>query len=142
MAATDEQKNNNNDRETTILLLNLLKVDKRGWNICLFEDNSKIRACLCNHCKSVCRDAVELGCDHEDKDIFTYCNSCLSDLIQNNNDKCPINNHENPIIFSLRSNRRQILTSIVICPYSVEFKQMSKEIGNNQPLRFTIERLN
>ena len=119
------------DEETT-MLLNLLKFDNKGWNMALFQDKMKITTCICQHCKAICRDAVELGCDHKDDEIFTYCEICLSNIVEDKNGKCPINNHDNPIIFSSRSMRRQISKSIVICPYSAEFIQMNKHNMNEK----------
>eukprot|EP01083_Nonionella_stella_P063346 164611_1 len=81
---------------------------------------------LCGNCKEVCRDAVELGCDHEDEDIILFCNSCLKDVISTNANKCPINQHFDPIICPVRSVRRQILKSSVLCPYSVQFKKRNR----------------
>ena len=126
-SAESDQKNDGEDVEIVVSLLNLLKVDGKGWNIALFEDKMKITACICHHCKSVCRDAVELGCDHEDDEIFTYCEMCLSNLVEDSNGKCPIDGHENPIIFASRAMRRQISKSTVICPYSEEFKQINDD---------------
>ena len=111
-------------------LLSILRSDGKGWDIGLFEDKIKITTCLCHHCGSVCDKAVELGCDHEDNDIFIHCNNCLSDLIQDNDGKCPINKHENPIIAPSRAIRRQISKSTVICPYSTQYAQQQK-LGKN-----------
>lgn len=54
--------------------------------------------CLCANCNSVCCDAVELGCDHQDNEIFPYCNECLSELIKNSDGLCPIKKHTHPSI--------------------------------------------
>ena len=83
----------------------------------------------------VCHDAVELGCDHNDEDICQYCNNCLINLISNNNDKCPINNHINPIIVPNRATRRHILKLMVNCPYSIKYKQQQQRNKNNNGQR-------
>eukprot|EP01084_Bolivina_argentea_P290225 498464_1 len=103
------------------MILSLIKVNDQGWNISLFEDNT-ISNELCNHCKSVCCDAVELGCDHIDENVYLYCSKCLYKLIENNDAKCPINSHSNPIVTHVRSVRRHILQSTVVCPYSFKYK--------------------
>eukprot|EP01084_Bolivina_argentea_P016823 31423_1 len=116
-----------------IALLKLLKVDDKGWRIGLFDNQIKITTYLCNHCNAVCCDAVELACDHEDIDIFAYCKKCLADLIDDNDGKCPINKHINPIVSAARSIRRQISEATVICPHSCEFqRQNSKHIVVNE----------
>eukprot|EP01084_Bolivina_argentea_P255345 429457_1 len=101
----------------------LLKVDNKGWNIALFDESIKISSCLCAHFGSVCVDAVELGCDHdENDDIFLHCKSCLMDLIKDNGNKCMISGHNNPPLSVVRAARRQISKSMVVCPYSKQFK--------------------
>ena len=107
-------------------ILSTLKVDGKGWKIGLFMDTDEILKYLCAHCNSVCCDAVELGCDHDDNDISLYCNKCLTELIQNNGNKCIINSHCNPSIVAVRSVRRQIYESMVICPFST-FKRKYQE---------------
>eukprot|EP01084_Bolivina_argentea_P224192 379170_1 len=101
-------------------LLSLLKIDEKGWNIALFENN--VKHCLCAHCGSVCCDAVELGCEHEEDDIFLYCKCCLSELIRDNDNKCMITSHINPPLIAARATRRQISKSTVMCLYSREYK--------------------
>eukprot|EP01083_Nonionella_stella_P190293 704784_1 len=110
-------------------LLSLLKVNNKGWNIALFKDTNNVSDYLCAHCNSVCCDAVELGCDHDDNDIFLHCKQCLSDLIINNDNKCIINSHINPSLTSVRATRRTISKSAVVCPYSTQFKT---RINNTQ----------
>eukprot|EP01084_Bolivina_argentea_P297860 513226_1 len=111
-------------------VVSLLKIDDRGWNISLFEDKNRISASLCEYCKSVCCDAVELGCDHDDNEICSYCKECLIDLVKHNENKCPINQHDNPVISPVRSVRRQILKSLVICPYSIKYKQQQLKMND------------
>ena len=104
--------------------LSLLKINDKGWNIKIFEDETKAEALMCAYCGGVCCDAVELGCDHDDIDILLYCNYCLTELIKkNNNNKCPINNHLNPIILSSRVCRNDILKLNILCPYSIQYKK-------------------
>eukprot|EP01083_Nonionella_stella_P247976 859095_1 len=107
-------------------LLSLLKVNGNGWNASLFQDQNVVNTSLCGNCKDVCRDAVELGCDHDDDDIILFCNSCLKNLISTNGNKCPINQHLDPIVFPVRSARRQVLKTSVICPYSIQYKNRNK----------------
>eukprot|EP01084_Bolivina_argentea_P303108 523263_1 len=112
-------------------IMSLLKTDDKGFNTTLFVN--KNNALLCESCNLVCCDAVELGCDHDDDDdICSYCNVCLKALIKNNNQNCPINNHKSPIIFPLRSVRRQIWKASVICPYSKQYIQMNN--NNNKEI--------
>eukprot|EP01084_Bolivina_argentea_P051264 94301_1 len=109
-------------------IVNLLCVNGKGWNIDLFEEKNDILHTLCANCGSVCKDAVELGCDHEDIDIFLYCNGCLMELMNKNNGNCPINNHPKGIISKNRATRRLIAKCTVLCPYSIEYKQRNKNI--------------
>eukprot|EP01083_Nonionella_stella_P037261 101579_1 len=104
-------------------LISLLKVNDNGWNVSLFEDQNPNNAILCGNCKEVCRDAVELKCDHDDDDLVLFCDACLRDLISTNDNKCPINQHLDPIVSPVRFARRQILKSSVICPYSMQYKR-------------------
>eukprot|EP01083_Nonionella_stella_P277180 942296_1 len=92
-------------------LIALLKVNDNGWLLSLFEDQNELNRSLCGNCKEVCRDAVELGCDHKDNEIVLFCNACLKDLISTNGNKCPINQHLDPIVSPVRSLRSQILES-------------------------------
>ena len=104
-----------------------LKIKGKGWNIQLFDDQMKLQECICSHCKAVCVDAVELGCDHKDEEIYPFCEQCLQQSIHQNNDTCIINGHQNPIILPSRSIRRQILKSIVFCPYSSTYQNSNKQ---------------
>eukprot|EP01084_Bolivina_argentea_P284206 486997_1 len=117
-------------------LIKLLQTDGKGWNYDLFENENEILHALCKHCGCVCMEAVELGCEHEDKDIYLYCNKCLKNIIRNNNRNCPINNHLNPIICRNRSIRRLISKCVILCPYSVKYKQKmifkNRNIENDQ----------
>ena len=113
-------------------LLSLLKIDDNGWNIELFQDPIKMNACLCNHCGGVSCNPVELSCDHDDNDIYVYCHTCLSNMISDNDDKCPINKHDKPIIVSSRALRRHISRSMIVCPYSVHCKQAYNEEGKQE----------
>eukprot|EP01083_Nonionella_stella_P168165 567022_1 len=99
-------------------------------NPLLFKDQRQIAFCLCIHCDSVCRNAAELGCDHDDDDILLYCKNWLQLLIRDSDGKCPINAHPNPSIHLNRAIQRQITKSIVICPYSSQYK-MLKTTQNN-----------
>ena len=115
-------------------LASLLKVDGNGYELDLFKDRDQLRQNLCNRCHAVCCDPVELGCDHDDEQIFIYCSGWLSQLIDESGQKCPINGHPNPEVFASRSIRRQIAKATVLCPYSIEFKQRVRvqqaELGN------------
>eukprot|EP01083_Nonionella_stella_P032736 89584_1 len=120
-------------------LTSLLQVNDNGWNLSLFEDQNEVNTSLCGNCKEVCCDAVELGCDHDDDDIVLFCNSCLKDLISTNSNKCPINQHLDPIISSVRAVRRQILRASVICPYSIQYKRRNKNANvDNEVVMDTI----
>eukprot|EP01083_Nonionella_stella_P313777 1127863_1 len=120
-------------------LVSLLRVNENGWNVSLFQKQNIVDTALCGNCNEVCRGAVELGCDHDDKEIVLFCNSCLKDLISTNDNKCPINQHLDPIVSPVRSLRRQILQSSVICPYSVEYKRRNKNANiDNQVVMDTI----
>eukprot|EP01084_Bolivina_argentea_P291551 501093_1 len=116
---------------STEIVNKMLKVDGRGWNISLFEDAHQVSNCLCAHCGTVCCDTVELGCDHNENDIFLYCHICLSELIKKNDNKCMINGHYNPPLDAARAIRRQISKSIVACPYSTIFKTRNTFKKNN-----------
>mmetsp|Transcript_16539 Transcript_16539/g.26212 ORF Transcript_16539/g.26212 Transcript_16539/m.26212 type:complete len:542 (+) Transcript_16539:87-1712(+) len=110
-------------------VLSVLKVDGKGWNIQLFEDQSELKGCVCASCHGVCDNAAELDCDHdEDEEILAYCHSCLQRLIAENHGKCPINSHENPLIARSRTNRTRIAKLTAICPYSTHSRMQ-------QPLR-------
>ena len=89
-------------------ILSVLKIDDNGWNAKLFQDKNAVNNVLCRNCNGVCRDAVELGCDHDDDDIFLFCDKCLKELIKDNDNKCIINNHSNPEISANRSQRRSV----------------------------------
>eukprot|EP01084_Bolivina_argentea_P048243 88900_1 len=121
-------------------LIALLKVNDTGWLLSLFEDQNELNRSLCGNCKEVCRDAVELGCDHDDDDaIVLFCDSCLKDLISTNGNKCPINQHLDPIVYPVRSVRRQILKSSVICPYSTQYQRRNKNVNiDNEVVMDTI----
>eukprot|EP01083_Nonionella_stella_P016023 44801_1 len=123
-------------------LISLLKVNDNGWNLSLFEDQNLLNRSLCGNCKEVCRDAVELGCDHDDDAIVLFCDSCLNDLISTNGNKCPINQHLDPIVSPVRSARRQngqILKSAVFCPYSTQYQRRNKNVNiDNEMVMDTI----
>ena len=95
-----------------------MKSHDKGWDIRIFIDSAKISSCICNACNSVCCDAVELGCDHNDEDIYLYCDKCLNAIIESNHNNCPIDNHAIPVIYPSRAARRQISKSMVHCPFT------------------------
>eukprot|EP01084_Bolivina_argentea_P029393 54570_1 len=117
-------------------LIKLLQDDNRGWKTDLFENTNGILHALCARCGSVCKDAVELDCEHDDEVIFLHCADCLQELISKNNGNCPINNHINPIIARSRATRRLISKCIMLCPYSIQYQQRAiqykNDIQNNQ----------
>eukprot|EP01084_Bolivina_argentea_P063515 115956_1 len=114
--------------------LSALKINDKGWDIEIFEDDTKISGCLCANCEGICCDAVELGCKkkHNNNDIFLYCNQCLTDLINDNHNKCPINLHDNPEIIPTRAVRRQICNSTVLCPFSFKYKSKQNVFANHK----------
>ena len=98
-------------------------MNDKGWNPAIFVNGNKMGAFLCEHCRSVCRDCSELGCNHDDDEIIhSYCLQCLESLVQQNGGKCPINQHSEPVIIPNRSNRGKILKATVYCPFSVSYK--------------------
>eukprot|EP01083_Nonionella_stella_P191465 708643_1 len=106
----------------------LLQVKGKGWNEKLFV--SKVPNITCQSCKHICKDAVELGCDHAEIDAF--CKKCLSQVLDGNNNKCPINSsHVNPPIVSARTLRRQILSLKVNCPNSAAYLDQNKQNDPN-----------
>eukprot|EP01083_Nonionella_stella_P040681 110309_1 len=132
--------------DTTLLqtaTTSLLQVDNYGLDSDLFEDQHQISFCLCVHCNSVCRNASELGCDHDYDQICLYCKDCLQLLIQDSDGKCPINAHLNPSIHSNRAIQRQIAQSLVICPYSSKYKMLKRtqNIDDDHRISDTIEGL-
>eukprot|EP01083_Nonionella_stella_P212684 767804_1 len=110
------------DTSETYELLSLLKVDNKGWNVALFENEMKISAAMCAVCSSICVEPVELSCEHNYQDTYLYCNQCLHELIASNDGKCPIDNHKDPKIVPNRAMQRQISRATVICPYSTDFR--------------------
>eukprot|EP01083_Nonionella_stella_P134138 408125_1 len=117
-------------------ILASLKTNNQGWSIGLFQDQHAVQSFVCFQCKCVCCDAVELGCDHDDDDIFLYCHSCLTQLVNQNDNKCPIDQHNDPTIIPNRTLRRQISKSMTYCPYSSAYKSdhpsSHKNDDNNQ----------
>eukprot|EP01084_Bolivina_argentea_P017592 32836_1 len=103
------------ETERNTELLSLLKVNGEGWNIAVFQEQNKISAVLCKNCNAVSCDGVELGCEHDDNDIYLYCNKCLRTMVKQNNNKCPIDSHANPVIIASRSSRRLVLNATVCC---------------------------
>eukprot|EP01084_Bolivina_argentea_P014337 26773_1 len=102
-------------------LFEQIQSDGNGWNCEIFINKDKMDEYKCQSCGNICKDCVELGCDHQDNDIELYCNNCLKILINLNNSTCPINSkHKNPIISSNRAIRKQILKLQVICPNSLK----------------------
>ena len=97
MARQNRQQSIFESSEMEDELLSIIKIDGKGFNLALFEDADKMSQNICEHCKGVCCDPMELGCDHDDDDIFLYCNLCLTQLIEDKDGNCPIDNHTNPI---------------------------------------------
>ena len=109
------------------LTASLLKGDDKGWGVHLFKNQMQISACMCAHCGSVCCDAVELGCEHNDDDNLLYCNKCLKFIITDNNGKCPVDSHADPSTIPNRAIRRQIAKCTVGCPYSRAFQALKSQ---------------
>ena len=109
-------------------VMSLLKDEGNGWKPELFENQEAAKVALCEHCNAVCCNAVELGCDHDDDaDICLYCNECLQRIIDENGGQCPIDSHDDPVIISNRSMRRQILKYDAVCPHSLSPKKGNKQ---------------
>eukprot|EP01084_Bolivina_argentea_P014336 26771_1 len=100
-----------------------LQANEKGWDCKLFINIEKVDAFKCKKCQQICKNAVELGCDHDDNEIDLYCSICLKNIIKLNDNKCPINSkHINPQIQSNRSSRKQILNLKVMCPNSERYQ--------------------
>eukprot|EP01084_Bolivina_argentea_P131836 232650_1 len=120
----------------------LFQVNGKGWDTRLLVNKDKISEYDCHSCGEICRDAVELGCDHKDDEITLYCNICLMDVIKQNENRCPINkSHINPPIQSNRAVRRNILKLIVYCPNSIQYKKQNQLFNNdnNNMIRDTLQ---
>eukprot|EP01083_Nonionella_stella_P048075 128738_1 len=79
-------------------MLASLKVNNKGWDIGIFRGQHLLKSCVCPQCHGACCEAVELGCDHDDNDIFLFCHLCLKQLVKDNDNKWPIDQHNEPII--------------------------------------------
>jgi len=107
-----------------------------GWDVLLFEDQSKILDRLCAFCNSVCCDAVELECEDDGKndddiEIYQYCKVCLQQIVNDKGDDSKM--------VPIRSMRRKISKARVICPYSAKYKQrkFAQNANNAQQLTDT-----
>eukprot|EP01084_Bolivina_argentea_P014338 26774_1 len=109
-----------------------IQSEEKGWNCALFINKDKLSDYKCKSCNNICKDCVELACEHDDIDIELYCNYCLKTLIANNNQTCPINSkHINPDTQSNRAIRKQILKLQVMCPNSLEYKTSFENDSDN-----------
>ena len=55
----------------------------------------------------------------------------MNDLINDNNGKCLINQHLNPIIIANRATRRHISKLMVMCPYSTQYRKKNNNQQND-----------
>eukprot|EP01084_Bolivina_argentea_P024424 45511_1 len=109
----------------------ILRPNDFGWNSALFNDPLHITTFICKQCNNVCHEAVELACDHDNKDESCYCAECLTQILKENNNTCPINpQHKNAIYHSSKTVRKCILKLLVNCPHSLQYKYKIKQ--NNE----------
>ena len=101
-------------------MLQMVKVDGRGWDSALFVNADKVSPYLCADCHQVCCGAVTLGCDHDEDKKLLYCNRCLAELIEQNSNMCIIDSHSDPYTLPHRTTRRRIGSLMIRCPFSRE----------------------
>eukprot|EP01084_Bolivina_argentea_P170325 295145_1 len=97
----------------------------KGWNINLFVKKDKASQRLCGQCNNVCFNAVELICNKQSDDTDTddehevdYCKYCLSQYLQQNNNKCPVCGHPNASLNDIQYIRNKINRLKIFCPRS------------------------
>eukprot|EP01084_Bolivina_argentea_P263745 446515_1 len=109
------------------IIEDVLKLDNRGYDILLFENIHNLQELnlLCTECGNVCVDPASLDCiqhkndSQNDDDLDDlYCHLCLTELIKQNDGKCPISQHKQPIVRKNKRTKKLILTQNAICPYS------------------------
>ncbi len=97
------------------LSLSLIQSNGKGWNSKLAVDRNKIPELMCKSCNHICRDAVELSCDHNEEEDILFCESCLTQILRQNNNICPIDgSHKDTKFQAVRTTRRYVLKLKVV----------------------------
>ncbi|ETO09120.1 hypothetical protein RFI_28269, partial [Reticulomyxa filosa] len=67
----------------------------KDW-VLLTTKPDKVNPLVCHICKQIANNAVELHCDeHENAEqVYLFGEECLQSYLKQNNDKCPIQQHE------------------------------------------------
>eukprot|EP01083_Nonionella_stella_P113534 334746_1 len=120
------------------IVQSVVKINNKGWNRSLFiASESQLSHLQCKSCAHICCEPVILNCPQhhdtsEDVDQYAqmYCYQCLMQMIEDNNNKCIIQGHSNPIVFRIKQIKKIIRATTVHCPYSLH---MGDQQRHNNP---------
>ncbi|ETO14147.1 hypothetical protein RFI_23223, partial [Reticulomyxa filosa] len=103
----------------------------KEW-VSLVNKPQKLNTLLCCLCNEIANNAMELQCDeHEDAEqTYLVGEECLQNYLKQNNEKCPIKQHDHCKFSKNRVVRQQTSELLVICPrqYNAQKSQSNEEI--------------
>ncbi|ETO33722.1 hypothetical protein RFI_03383, partial [Reticulomyxa filosa] len=119
-----EDKNLENERET----FSSSGCYAKAW-VLLTNDSQKLNNLFCCLCNQIANNAVELQCnDHENvEQAYLAGEECLQTYLKQNNEKCPIGQHDHCEFSKSKITRQQVSDLLVICPRQYD---MQKEQSN------------
>ncbi|ETO06621.1 hypothetical protein RFI_30771 [Reticulomyxa filosa] len=97
----------------------------------LTNEPQKLNTLICCICNEIANNAMELHCDeHENADqVYLVGEQCLQNYLKQNNEKCPIEQHEYCEFSQSRSMRKLVSELLVICPRQFDLKKRQLNEG-------------
>ncbi|ETO08057.1 hypothetical protein RFI_29333, partial [Reticulomyxa filosa] len=101
----------------------------KDWFARIYRPNNLL-SLTCGICRQIANNAVELHCDEheEEEQAYLFGEECLENYLKNNNNKCPIQQHDVCKFYKNRTARKQIEHLLAVnC-------QQSNYIAENQKI--------
>ncbi|ETO00729.1 hypothetical protein RFI_36710 [Reticulomyxa filosa] len=127
----NEQNKLENKNET----LSLSGCFNKEW-LSLTNKPQKLSMLICCVCNQIVNNAMELHCDeHENAEhVYLVGGECLEKYLEQNNGKCPIEQHSNCRSLQNKIVRKFVSELLVICPRQFELKKrgLNEEIKSEE----------
>ncbi len=101
------------------------KEEVGGYNWDMVVDPSSSKPLFtCGQCKKLLKNAVDMSCQNhaDDEESHSFCEKCVVTYMKANQNKCPVNNHENPTYVANLFIRKKVDQTKINCPRNLEIK--------------------
>ncbi|ETO20633.1 viral A-type inclusion protein [Reticulomyxa filosa] len=121
-----EEKNLENQKET----FSLSDCFKKEW-LSLTNKQQKLNMLICCICNQITNNAMELHCnEHEKADqVYLVGEECLQNYLKQNNEKCPIQQHDRCEFSQGKAVRKLVSELLVICPRQFDLNKRQSNKG-------------